>query len=482
MDNTNRMMEEERTIDMMVLLVEVLKRIGFLFLWALVFAIILGGIAAYKGYRAIEQSKKNAEKGIELVVNEEAKKQYEEALKAYEQQAASYQAQLDDIQAQISSKEESEQDSFILSTRPEDYYKETIIYYIDTHYTINNKATEQPQNPINSIMQAYRVLIINDAFFMNLQKKVPGDLDINDIKKLVQLDIDMDSAFLQLSVCGKTREQADDILKVSREYLENSYDKISAAISEYEIKVVEILGNTGEGIKGATDGVNEDWEIYLGELSASEEALRERISALVKPEPPIADEMPEQEQVSRRALVKSTIKRAILGGFIGALLAAMYIAIRFILNDYALDEEEMRKRYGLNVLASSKRFPGRGWWKRMLAKLSGDEKRVDGVEEAALLATVNVKSLLQARDCDDKEVLLIGHNINALVELSCLMYGVIAVAGGDIMVDRHAVEMLDDYDNVIIAEEKEAISYGEIGREYEKLQLLNKNVIGIIAL
>ena len=118
----------------------------------------------------------------------------------------------------------------------------------------------------------------------------------------------------------------------------------------------------------------------------------------------------------------------------------------------------------------------------MLAKLSGDEKRVDGVEEAALLATVNVKSLLQARDCDDKEVLLIGHNINALVELSCLMYGVIAVAGGDIMVDRHAVEMLDDYDNVIIAEEKEGISYGEIGREYEKLQLLNKNVIGIIAL
>ena len=482
MENNNRNYEEERTIDMSLLFVEVLRRIGLIILWAVIFAVLIGGGAAFRGYRSLEKARDKVAEGKNYEVSDEAQRQYEEALKAYEQQYANYQAQLDKIKEEISSKAESEKDSFILSTKPEDYYKVTVIYYIDTHYKVNNQSTEQPQNPINSIMQAYRVLILNDAFYTYLKNNVTDEIEIDDIKKLVQLDIDTDSAFLQLSVCGKTSYQASEILKASRTYLENSYDKISSTISDYEIKVVEILGDSGEGLRGATDGVNAAWEVYLAELSASEEAIREKLSALVKPKEPQPEDTVESSDVSMRALAKRSVKQGLLGAFVGVFLSYMYIMIKFIMNDSALSEDEIRRRYNLNILSSTKRFPGRGWWKRMLAKLSGDEKRVDGVEEAALLATVNVKSLLQARDCDDKEVLLVGHNINALVELSCLMYGVIAVAGGDIMVDRHAVEMLDDYDNVIIAEEKEAISYGEIGREYEKLQLLNKNVIGIIAL
>lgn len=482
MENNNRNYEEEKTIDMSLLFVEVLRRIGLIILWAVIFAVLIGGGAAFRGYLSLEKARDKVAEGKNYEVSDEAQRQYEEALKTYEQQYANYQAQLDKIKEEISSKAESEKDSFILSTKPEDYYKVTVIYYIDTHYKVNNQSTEQPQNPINSIMQAYRVLILNDAFYTYLKNNVTDEIEIDDIKKLVQLDIDTDSAFLQLSVCGKTSYQASEILKASRTYLENSYDKISSTISDYEIKVVEILGDSGEGLRGATDGVNAAWEVYLAELSASEEAIREKLSALVKPKEPQPEDTVESSDVSMRALAKRSIKQGILGAFVGVFLSYMYIMIKFIMNDSALSEDEIRRRYNLNILSSTKRFPGRGWWKRMLAKLSGDEKRVDGVEEAALLATVNVKSLLQARDCNDKEVLLVGHNINALVELSCLMYGVIAVAGGDIMVDRHAVEMLDDYDNVIIAEEKEGISYGEIGREYEKLQLLNKNVIGIIAL
>lgn len=482
MENNNRNYEEEKTIDMSLLFVEVLRRIGLIILWAVIFAVLIGGGAAFRGYLSLEKARDKVAEGKNYEVSDEAQRQYEEALKTYEQQYANYQAQLDKIKEEISSKAESEKDSFILSTKPEDYYKVTVIYYIDTHYKVNNQSTEQPQNPINSIMQAYRVLILNDAFYTYLKNNVTDEIEIDDIKKLVQLDIDTDSAFLQLSVCGKTSYQASEILKASRTYLENSYDKISSTISDYEIKVVEILGDSGEGLRGATDGVNAAWEVYLAELSASEEAIREKLSALVKPKEPQPEDTVESSDVSMRALAKRSVKQGILGAFVGVFLSYMYIMIKFIMNDSALSEDEIRRRYNLNILSSTKRFSGRGWWKRMLAKLSGDEKRVDGVEEAALLATVNVKSLLQARDCDDKEVLLVGHNINALVELSCLMYGVIAVAGGDIMVDRHAVEMLGDYDNVIIAEEKEGISYGEIGREYEKLQLLNKNVIGIIAL
>lgn len=482
MDNNARMYEEERTVDIMLLLVEILRKIGVIFLWAVLFAVILGGFAAYRGYRAIGEAKNRIAEGSNLVVSDEARKQYDEALRLYEQQYESLQTQLDDIMAQISAKEESESDSFILSTRPEDYYKETIIYYVDTHYTVNTNGGEQQQNPINSIMQAYRVLIINDAFFSYLKENLSEEIDIADIKKLVQLDIDMDSAFLQLSVCGKTRKQADEILSLSAAYLEGSFDKISAAIGSYDIKVVETLGNSGEGIRGATEGVDEAWAGYLGELSASEESIKERIGALIRPEEPQPDVVPNEVSMSMRALAKSSIKRAFLGGFIGAFLAIVYIAVRFILRDNALSEDEIIRQFGLVILASAKRFSVRKKWQRFLGRLAGDEKRVDGVEETALLATVNVTSILKARDRENEEILMIGHNRNMLVELSCLMYGINVIAAGDILVDRHAVEMLDDYTTVIIAEGKEDISYSEIGRECEKLKLLNKDIIGIVAL
>lgn len=483
MDNVNnRIYEEEKTIDIMVLLVEVLRKIGFIFLAAVIFAILIGGVAAFRGYRSLENARNKVAEGTNLEVSTEARRQYEEELKSYEQQYASYQAQLDKIKEEISSKAESEKDSFILSTKPEDYYKETIIYYIDTHYKVNVNGSEQPQNPINSIMQAYRVLILNDAFFTYLSDKMADEIELVDLKKLVQLDIDMDSAFMQLTVCGKTRYQTDEILKITRGYLEESYDKISSTIGEYEIKVVEILGASGEGIRGATDGVNEAWDTYLGELSATEEAIRERISALIRPEEPQPEETIDEAAVSMRALAKNSVKRAILGGFIGVALACMYIAIKFVMNDYALSEDEIRRRFGLTVLSSTKRFPKPGAWNRLLSKLSGDEKRSAGVEEAALLAVVNINSILHNNEEEGSDVLLIGHNNNALLELSCSMYGVMAVAGGNILVDRHAVEMLDDYDNVVIAEPKESTSYDEIGLEYERLKLLGKNVVGIVAM
>lgn len=481
MDNNARMYEEERTVDIMLLLVEILRKIGIIFLWAALFAIIIGGVAAYRGYLAIGEAKNRIAEGSDLVVSDEARKQYDEALRLYEQQYESLNAQLDDIMAQISAKEESESDSFILSTRPEDYYKETTIYYVDTHYTVNTNGGEQQQNPINSIMQAYRVLIINDAFFSYLKENLSEEIDIADIKKLVQLDIDMDSAFLQLFVCGKTRKQADEILSLSAAYLEGSFDKISTAIGSYDIKVVETLGNSGEGIRGATEGVEEAWSVYLGELSASEEAIKERISALIKPEEP-QPEVARKETTSLGALIRSAIKRSLLGGFIGAFLSIAYISVSFIMRDNALSEDELRNRFGLVVLSSAKRFSSRKKWQKFLGKLAGDDKRVDGVEETALLATVNVSSILKATNREHEEILMVGRNRNMLVELSCLMYGINVIAAGDILVDRHAVEMLDDYTTVIIAEGKEDISYSEIGRECEKLKLLNKDIIGIVAL
>ena len=482
MDNKDRIYDEAKTVDMTVLLVEVLRRIGFIILWAIIFAILIGGVSTFRGYRSLENARNKVAEGTNLEVSAEARRQYEEELKSYEQQYASYQAQLDKIKDAINSKAESEKDSFILSTRPEEYYKETIIYYIDAHYTVNSNANDQSQNTVNSIMQAYHVLILNDAFFTYLSSNVSEEIDLDDLKKLVQLDIDVDSALMQLTVCSKTRYQTNEILKVSRAYLEDSYDKISAAIGDYEIKVVEILGASGAGIHGATDSVNEAWDIYLAELSASEEAIRERIAELIRPKEPQPEETVDQNDVSMRALAKNSVKRAILGAFLGVFLSYMYIMIRFIVNDYALSEDEIRRRFGLTVLSSTKRFPKPGAWNRLLSKLSGDEKRSAGVEEAALLAVVNINSILHNNEEEGSDVLLIGHNNNALLELSCSMYGVMAVAGGNILVDRHAVEMLDDYDNVVIAEPKESTSYDEIGLEYERLKLLGKNVVGIVAM
>ncbi|MBQ1871534.1 MAG: hypothetical protein II147_05085 [Lachnospiraceae bacterium] len=488
MMESNHTYDEEKTVDIMVLLVEVLRKIKPVLICALVFAVLLGGLSLAKGFRARLHANAILRNGGNLTVSEEAQNEYNAALKAYEKEIGNYENQIAVVKEKIKAKKEKCKDNYFLSTKPEEYYKESIIYYIDTHYTVNATSTVQQINPIASIMKAYSSLMMNDAFYSYLLANVsdlPEDFTTKEISRFVQLDTDTDRAFLTLSVCGKTKAQADKIFTLSKKYLEQSFGKISGSIAPFDITVVDMFGIDGDGINGTTVGVDSAWNAYRSEITALEAeitAIEDTMKTLIKPEEPEPEEVAVDGLVSYVALLKSSIKKGILGAFVGMFLACIYIALMFILKDYALSEEELKRRTGLEILASTKRFTGKGKWQKFLGRISGDDKRIEGVENAAKLAASNVASILIAANSDGETVFVVGHDRTSIEMVSSNLKTVKAIAGGDILLDTDVIDRLRDYTNVVIVESKESVSYGEIIRECDKLKVLNKNVLGIVAL
>ena len=481
MDNNRYAYTDEREVDLLALCVEVFRKIKVLLIWAIIFAVLLCGLTVVKGMRARMAAKAQIARGENVVISEDARVQYESELKVYEDQIDACENAIKLIEDDIKKAEAEAKESYILRTAPNDYFKESIIYYVDAHYTFNANSAVQPMNPAGSIILAYRTLTLNDAFYTSVKTTLGEGVELSDVKNLIQLDTDEGRGFLQLTVCAKTKADVDKLYKLSKDYIESNYSKVNSTIAAHDLKVVETFGIMGEGIKGATNNVIAVWDSYnakINEYNNSIDGIRNSMKDLKEPEKP---EGTEVSRVSLIVVAKSAIKKGVLGAFVGAFLAAMYFAIMFIIRDNALSEDEIVRRYGLNILASVKRFSGEGRWNKFLAKMSGDDRRVNNVENAAKLAAINAESILGAAGNANKEVLLVGHDNEMLNRLSGLMTGVKAVAGGNIMVDTDAVSKLADYENVVIAESKDSVSYSEIGRECERLKVLNKNVVGIIS-
>lgn len=482
MDNNNRTYSDEREVDLLALLVEVLSKIKTVLIFAIIFAVLLCGLSVFKGLRARMAVNAQIARGEGTVISEDARLQYESEVKSYEDRIDGYEDDIKSIEADIKDAEDEAKESYILSTEINDYFKESIIYYVDVHYTFNVNPVGQAMNPAGSIIQAYRTLTLNDAFYTRVKTALGEGVELRDVKNLIQLDTDEGRGFLQLTVCAKTKADADKLYKLAKDSVESNYNKVNSTIAAHDLKVVETFGITGEGMKGATNNVIAVWDSYnanINEYNDSIDGIRNSMKDLKEPEKP---EGTEVSRVSLTAVAKSAIKKGVLGAFVGAFLVALYLAVMFIIKDNALSEDEIIRRYGLNVLASLKRFSGNGRWNKFLSKISGDDRRVDSVEDVAKLAAINAESILTAAGNINKEVLLVGHDNEMLDRLSNLMTGVKAVSGGNIMVDIDAVSKLGEFENVVIAEAKDTVSYTEIGREYDKLKVLNKNVVGVIAL
>ena len=126
MDNNNRTYSDEREVDLLALLVEVLSKIKTVLIFAIIFAVLLCGLSVFKGLRARMAANAQIARGEGTVISEDARLQYESELKAYEDRIDGYEADIESIEDDIKDAEIEAKESYILSTAIDDYFKEGV--------------------------------------------------------------------------------------------------------------------------------------------------------------------------------------------------------------------------------------------------------------------------------------------------------------------------------------------------------------------
>lgn len=483
----NVRLDEPSEFNLTLALVEVLRRIKGVLIFALIFALVLGllkwRISLKDRQELLDEQAQIAQEGDsggDLSPEELETRRIER--ETYRAQKASYESQITAAQTQIAQKEADKEKSVLLSVDLNDFRQRGGLWYIDTHYQIRTDIVQQDPNPTGSVVAAYQSLLSSGEFYTYVDQQMTEKVDAQYLAELIDIVTDPASATLSVSVFGNSEQMAREIYTAAKAYLTSHSAQIKSSVHSHDLALVNewdgsVTGEQAERVREAQSAYNSE----VAELRAMVSDLQSKLLTLKVPTS-LQTTVIENSILSDTEIAINAAIFGLIGLLLGVVLAAIVIIFRFVKRDAALDEGEIARRNGLFVLASVRRFGGEGRWQRMLSRMCGDERRAASVEAAAPLAKANLISALETLGRPGEKVLLVGC-ADGLGELAKLLDtdGAVA-AGGDVMRDSTAADTLRGYDNVVLAERKEDVSYRQLNLEIDQLLLLKKNVLGLIAL
>lgn len=491
--------DEPGEFNLKLALVEVLRNIKKVLIFALVFAVVLG-FAKWRGDlsdrdKLLREQEVIAQEGFDSNLSPEELETQRIERETYRAQKASYEAQISAAQAQITQMEAQKGGSVLLSAELDDFRQRGGIWFVDTHYQIHTDTVVQESDFVSSILSAYETLLSSGEFYDYVGQHMTEAISNQYLSELititrssanvsaVQGTTGHGAATISVSVFGSSDQMAGEIYGAAKAYLTSHSAQVARTVHAHDLTLVDewegsVAGEQADLIRTAQDSYNGE----LAALRATVSDLQAKLLTLKVPSSMQAVAI-ERALKSDSEIAVNAVIFGLLGMLVGAVLAAVIVIIAFVKRDAALDESEIQQRCGVLVLSSLRRFSGTSSWQQSLSRLCGDEKRAETLEEVAALARVNLCSALEAAGRAGEKVLLIGQNeVNDLARLIGRESSVDIVAGGNVMLDATAAEAMRSIDNVALVERKEGISYREINTELDRLAFLKKNVVGMIAL
>ena len=197
-------------------------------------------------------------------------------------------------------------------------------------------------------------------------------------------------------------------------------------------------------------------------------------------------EEPANTLLSKRSILKSSIKYAFLGGVLGVFMVVFFICVVFLMSDKLVNEKELKRRYGIMVLGVFRRQEKKRLFSfvdRLVDRMEGTAERELADAQTFEVAAANAGNYIE----DSRNVLLVGTVADQAIKmvqdgLAPLLNGVTLSVGGNLGRDAQAIKKAASCDAVIVVEKRNKSGFGEIEQELDVIRSLGKKVIGCIVL
>ena len=455
----------ETEINLRELVVKVLKRWRTILMWSVIFAVLLGGLKCFLGFRNL----KNPE-----FLEEDARK-VDTAVGVYQAQKATYQAQIDTLLQEIQAQNEYRESSLYMNIDPYNEYKETVTYYVSTDLPILQGIPYQGVNTAISLINAYALTLDDAAKYEETVKNNGLDVPGSALRELVFTDEEYEKGLLTISVVGNDEKLVGDLMSRIRQDIENSHDRVAAAVVEHEITDVfhvseycvdEVLANK---ISTFDKDLN-NMQNTLSQKRTAQEALKE----------------PNEKKLTQEKAASDAVKFAVIGLIIGAALAVVALSAGQLLKDGIPGEEVLRDKYGLGVLGRYV-IPG----SRRAA--SAIDRRIMKMEdrdtwnrdENQHLEAIAAGLIGLAGDSDS--IAFIGNTDKGVLQELCKkletiegLEGIRLEACGDILSDVRCAKQAAAADAVVFAENTEKVSRRKFVKMLDTVRTQDKKILGLI--
>jgi len=459
--------EDEEEIDLKTLIIAVLRKWRVLIVTAILFAVLLGGFKGLTGFLKLQDS--------EYV--QEQTDAVNEAQEQYETQKEMYEAQLKNLESEVRTLNDYREKSLYMNIDPYNEYRETVTYYVNTDYQIMPGMDYQNINQATSILNAYVRQVQDFNVFGQAVNLIGKDMNISDIRELVQVQQDNANFMFTVTVVGENEEIPSVLMDVVRETVEKSKKEIENTIGAHTIE--EVTFTSGYTVDTALSDIKIRFEDNVTKLHDAMAKKQKAIDDLKRP----SGEIPSQKRV-----LKQIVKFAVLGGIGGGFMAALWTCILFLVRDKMPDEETLKKRYGIRVIASC-------CAQRKKRAFSFVDRWIDlfeGIKESDYNQEIPYQ--LAAADLDSRvknnlKILAVGtipregfqgayDKLTKYVEKKTYTLS----EGGDLTEDPEAIRKLADTDAVLFIENREYTRGSRFIKTWELVKTQNKEVLGLFLL
>ncbi len=446
---------DELEIDLIEVLVGILRSVGPLLLCTAAFALLL---AAWRVHSVRQEAQQ-----VNMIEN-----------------AA---AELERTRAEIDRRREHLTHSILLNLDPWHVYKRDAVWYVRPDAADGQLFRQQSA----ALASAYASLLGSEDFCAYVRRTAAPELGSCCIRELLLARADTESGMLRLTVIADSGELAEGLYGAAADYLAQVKPRLDAAIGAHRTELISASAYDDGDVAGTMDGnTNEAAGVQggltvdmLSAISNSRKVYENELTALGNRQTTL------EQQLAQDTAIRSGVKYGIIGAILGAAVWCCLVLLRVALRGPATNEEMLRELTGAPVLASVRRFSDKGARQRLLTALTGDARRAATAEDAAVMARDAAMPLLTKDGGDVARLLLVGRDEADVAELAKQMDGEglsVKAAAGDIVTDRQAAAALEGCEDVVLVTRKERETYREVARELERLTLLQKRVVGVIAL
>ena len=456
--------EDEDEIELKALIIAVLRKWRILFVTAILFAVLLGGFKGLTGFLKLQdpeyvQEQTNA-------VNEE-KAQYETMKELYE-------SQLKNLESEVRTLNDYREKSLYMNIDPYNEYRETVTYYVNTDYQIMPGMTYQNINQATSILNAYVRQVQDFNVFGQAVNLIGKDMNISDIRELVQVQQDNANFMFTVTIVGENEEIPSVLMDVVRNTVQRSTKEIVTTIGEHTIE--EVTFTSGYMVDTALS----DYKIRF------EDNVTRLHDAMAKKQKALAElEKPSEEVPSEKTVLKQAIKYAAVGGLGGGFLGILWACALFMISDRLPNEAVLKEKFGVRVIGNCRKTSEKnnrtfidGW----IDHIEGIKKSEFDEEKALDFAAANLDSCAK----NGEKILLVGtlpdviiHQIFDKLSKYVKQKNYILVEGGNPIENPETIRRIAEADSVVFVENKEETRKTQFLRALEMVKMQKKDVIGV---
>ena len=484
---------EEREIDLIDLIADILAHWRSVLVAVIVGAVLLGAYSYGKSYQEVQNAQNE-----QVKASADNKTTREEEIKQMKENLS------DDLLAGV--------DSVIASENKYDlkeiYYKNSLYMQLDPLNVVQKELVYQIQSEENSGGSRFGNIyenVINNVGLYDWIEQQTG-MDAGYVSELISADVNSgmtiadgtqilwsDSNCIKIIIIQKDEESCEKLTGAVKEYLTMQQEDLSQKIGNHEMVLLsETMGTvTNTGVLNSQTAYRDEISSLKATIAATKagftEEQKQYYDLLTQNDSAIIDTT--QDTVTEPVTVQKpsiSIKYVVLGAVIFAFVYAMILCLMYIFNGKLRASDELQNLYqipqmGLIVKDSKKKLLPDKW----VDNLRNHGKRKFTPAQSMELAVAAVKIAAVKNGLD--HVCLMGCNLAEGADNVCesikqaLEKEQIAVTILDnVLYNAEAMEKLENEKGVVLVEKAGSTLYNEVAKEIELLTRQDIAVLGDI--